>query len=67
MQKLLVLIPAILLTGCASSPRWLENRVACTADKSEAHVLSKWGPISIGARIAEADARVICQAPQQER
>jgi hypothetical protein len=48
------------LTGCAG-PKWLENRVVCTADRAEAHVLSKWGPASIGAQVADADARVICR------
>jgi hypothetical protein len=49
-----------LLAGC-SSPRWLENRVACTVDGSEAHVISKWGPVGVGAKIADDDARVLCK------
>jgi uncharacterized lipoprotein YajG len=59
-MKLLILIPLVLLTGCSTSPKWLENRVACTADGKEAHVLSKWGPVSIGARLADSDAKVVC-------
>jgi len=52
---------ALLLAGCSSSPKWLENRVACTVDGKEAHVVSKWGPISIGSEVATADAKVICK------
>lgn len=48
------------LSGCATGSKLLENRVACTADKSEAHVVSKWGGFSIGAQVADADAKVIC-------
>lgn len=51
---------ALLLAGC-STPTWLENRVACTADGAEAHVISKWGPVGLSSEIAKADAEVICQ------
>ncbi len=64
-MRTLYILPLILLTGCAS-PKWLENRVACLADKSEAHVLSKWGAFSIGAKIADEDARVICRPDHQK-
>lgn len=60
-MRLLALIPVVLLAGCAS-PKWLENRLSCTVDGKEAHVVSKWGPVSIGSKLADADARVVCQA-----
>lgn len=60
-MRLLALIPVALLAGCASAPKWLENRLSCTVDGKEAHVLSKWGPVSIGSKLADADARVVCQ------
>ena len=59
-MKLLVLIPIALLAGCSTSPTWLENRVACTVDGSEAHVLSKWALFSIGAKLADGDAKAVC-------
>lgn len=59
-MKTIILISAALLTGCAS-PKWLENRVACTVDKAEAHVVSKWGPVSIGSQVAASDAAVLCK------
>jgi hypothetical protein len=51
-----------MVAGCGS-PRWLENRVACTVDGAEAHVISKWGPLGVGAKIAPDDARVLCKRP----
>lgn len=57
-----MLLAALLLAGCGS-PRWLENRVACTVDGSEAHVISKWGPLGVGAKISADDARVLCKRP----
>jgi uncharacterized lipoprotein YajG len=59
-MKLLVLIPLAMLAGCSTSPKWLENRVACTADGKEAHVISKWALFSIGAKLADGDAKAVC-------
>ena len=59
-MRLLALIPVALLAGCSSAPKWLENRIACTVDGAEAHVVSKWGPVSVGSKIADADAKVVC-------
>lgn len=56
-----LLIACAFLAGCASRPSWLENRVVCTLDRKEAHVLSKWGPVSIGAVLADADAAEACK------
>jgi hypothetical protein len=55
-----ILLLSLLLTGCAS-PKWLENRVACTVARDEAHIVSKWGPFSIGAQVATSDAAVLCK------
>lgn len=60
MRRAFILIAAGLLAGCSTSPKWLENRVACTVDGTEAHVLSRWGPVSIGARLADSDAAAVC-------
>lgn len=49
-----------MLSGCGST-KMLENRIACTVDKSEAHVVSKWGPLGIASEIAKADATVVCK------
>lgn len=59
-MKRTIILAALLLTGCAS-PKWLETRAVCTVDGQEAHALSKWGPIGIGSRLADADAAVICK------
>jgi len=60
MKTVIILAAAALLAGCSSS-RWLENRVVCTVDGREAHAISKWGPVGIAARVADADARVLCR------
>jgi hypothetical protein len=59
-MKTMIVLAAMLLTGC-SNTRWLENRVACTVDGKEAHVVSKWGPVGIAAQVAQADAQVLCR------
>ena len=65
-RRLLVVAVALAMAGCSTSrPSWLENRVAVTVDGSQAHVLSMWGPISVGSRIADADARAISEALAQ--
>ena len=60
-RLLSVLCLAGLLAGCDTAPKLLENRVACTVDGTEAHVLSKWGPFSIGTQVSAADAAVVCE------
>ena len=59
-MKRVIILCAVLLTGCGSASM-LENRVTCTVDKSEAHVVSKWGPVGVASKIAASDARVMCQ------
>ncbi len=61
MKKILILA-AVALSGCATfEGAMLENRIVCTVAKDEAHVLSKWGPVGIGSKIADADRAVICK------
>lgn len=62
MKTAIIIAMAALLAGCGST-QMLENRAVCTVDGSEAHVISKWGPVGIGAKLAEADARVMCKRP----
>ena len=59
-MKTALILCALLLSGCGS-PKWLENRVACTVAGDEAHIVSKWGPVGIAAQIAPADAAVMCR------
>ena len=48
-----------LMAGCGNM-RWLENRAVCTLDGKEAHTISKYGPLGIASRLADADAAVLC-------
>lgn len=58
---------AALTSGCSTTAlSQVENRVACTMDRKEAHFLSKWWRFSIGAQIAEADAVVMCRERKAE-
>jgi starvation-inducible outer membrane lipoprotein len=61
MLKVFVFTLALLVSGCASDPKWLENRVLCTVDGEEMHVVSKWGPIEFGSQIADSDAAAVCK------
>jgi hypothetical protein len=54
----IALLALLTLTGCGT---YFENRVACTVDGKESHLVSKWGAFSIGAKIAESDAAIICK------
>jgi hypothetical protein len=62
-RLLLPLLLGLLLAGCSTRPKLMENRAACTLDGTELHVLSKWGPFSIGTRVADADAATVCKKP----
>jgi len=46
-MKRSIILAALLLAGCAGSPKWLENVAACSVDGKEAFVVSKWGPVAI--------------------
>lgn len=57
-----LLLVLSLLSGCATMDlKALENRVACTVAKDEAHVISKWGAFGISSKIADADRAAICK------
>lgn len=56
---------AIVASGCAINTKLLdkqlENRLVTTVPGDEAFVVSKWGPISIGAKLADIDAQALKQ------
>ena len=66
-MRLFSLSFVLLLSACSTTPKWLENRVACTVDKREAHFISKWGMFGVGSEIAKADAEVICGKPAEPK
>lgn len=55
------------LVACSSTPKWLENRAACSLDRAEAYVVSKWGPVGIATRLADADVPFACGAAGGQR
>ena len=61
MRTAALLAVVLSLTGCAALDRALENRVLCSADKQQAAVISWWGAWGVGAKIAPADAQVVCR------
>ncbi len=57
----IALIAALALAGCGTLDGKIDNRVACTAGKDKAFVVSEWGPIGITGKLAEADRAAICK------
>ena len=63
-MKAILLVALIGLAGCSTLPstiNQLENRVAVTADCTQALFISKYGRIGIAAEIAPADGDVIAK------
>lgn len=61
MTRLLLILAAALLAGCSTLDSMLINRVSCTLDRKQGAFVSWYGPIGISAKIADADAEVMCQ------
>lgn len=67
MNKLLVLLTAVALSGCANfRTEYLGNRVTCTVAKDKAYVTSIWGWLGISSEIVTKDSKVICADKVQE-
>ena len=58
---IIVIAAAALLAGCSTLDRVMENRVACSLDRSQGAFISWYGPLGISAKIAEADAEAMCK------
>ena len=50
------------LDYAAALDKALENRMACSLDRTELYFVSKWGRVGINAEVAKADAQVACAA-----
>jgi hypothetical protein len=70
-MRLLTLLAVLALSGCAtfaeSDKDWLravgeafENRVACSLDRTEAYVISKWGPVALAPQLSKRDVAGAC-------
>ena len=59
-MKTAFILAAFLLSGC-STTELLANRVTCTVDGKQAHVVSLYGPLGIASKVDPADAAVICK------
>lgn len=57
--RLTMMAGAVLLAGCVT----LENRLACSLDRSEAYFISKYGPLGLASTIGEADSAHACVVP----
>lgn len=60
MKRIATGLMLALLTGCGTLDAALENRVACTVDRTQALSVSMYGPIGLTGKIAKGDAAVIC-------
>lgn len=54
------LLAVLLLSGCSTLDRMLENRIVCSLDRQQAAVISWWGGWGASAKIAAADAEIAC-------
>lgn len=62
MKRTVIIFAAFILAGCATfDGLTLDNRVACTAARDKAFVVSEWGPVGISSVISPKDAEVICK------
>ncbi len=55
------ILAAVLLSGCATRPEWLGNRLACSPTGHRAWIVSLWGPLGLASELDGADAQAICQ------
>jgi uncharacterized lipoprotein YmbA len=60
-MKLAMLISAVLLAGCSTTPKWLQNTAACSLDGQQAYVVSHWGPVALASPLEPTAA--ICKTP----
>ena len=58
---IIVIAAAALLAGCSTLDRVMENRVACSLDRTQGAFISWYGPLGISAKIAEADVEQMCK------
>lgn len=56
----LAILAALLLSGCATRPEMLENRLACSVNGDTAWVVSMWGAIGVASTLARRDATRVC-------
>lgn len=64
-MKYLILIPILLSTGCSTLDlsKVLENRIACTVNKDEAHTISRYGFFGFAFKVSEKDTPFLCPSP----
>lgn len=61
-MKTTLILAACLLAGC-STTELLANRITCTIDGQQAHVVSLYGPLGIASKVDAADVAIICKPP----
>ena len=59
---LLILLVAVASSGCSSFDltKALENRVACTVNRDEAHTISRYGFFGFAFKVSEKDTPILC-------
>jgi hypothetical protein len=62
-SRLFLLTVLVALSGCATRPEWLANRLTCAVAGDKSYVASMWGPIGIASVIDDKDTAVLCQLP----
>lgn len=59
MRFVSILAACLLLASC-STTELLANRITCTVDGKQAHVVSLYGPLGVASKVDAADAAVVC-------
>lgn len=54
---------SLFLSSCSSMEKLLENRVGCSLDRKQGMFISWYGPIGVGAKIADGDSSSMCAVP----
>lgn len=60
-MKPILLILAVLASGCDTLAKYTENIAACSLDRTELVVASMYGPVGIASKVRKADAAAVCQ------
>lgn len=60
MGRMMLVVAALWLSGCAALDGALANRLACSVAGDGAYMVSMYGPIGVASVIDERDARRVC-------
>lgn len=60
MGRMMLVVAALWLSGCAALDGALANRLACSVAGDGAYMVSMYGPVGVASVIDARDARRVC-------